>query len=313
MAAYAPVTPEFSSDTPVLATRENGGWQGGTWLPSGLGYGGRNHGWGATGAGAWYAANGYVSDASNQFPACTSRSVDTALLAAFLTLAIVCMRQQRALALAAALLAGGMAVRVASVPNAVDVAFVLEECATLVLVGVHVALASSATKKFLPGNLVLQWIPTACHLTLLALPFLAPLSAFDRTVWLMAHIVNTVAWFWLAFLANAVLPLLIQEKVVRIWDPQRNPHTATYRLAVVHLFQVTTALLLIAKTTITLTLAEEPALFCTAPVRSTLAGALHIAVLALYRFGALDSVLHRPIRQRTSEQAHDAADAAARH
>lgn len=301
MGAYAPLAPEFSSRTPVLATRENGGWQGGTWLPSGLGYGGRNHGWGATGAAAWYAANGYVSDASNQFPACTSRPADTALLAAFLTLAIISVRQQRALALAAALLAAGMGIRVANVPNAVDMAFVLEECATLVLAGVHVALASAATKKFLPENVVLRWIPAACHWTLLALPLLAPLSAIDRLVRFMAHVVHSVVWLWFAFLANAVLPLLTQEKVVRVWDTQRNPHTATYRLAVVYLFQVTAALLLIAKTTMTLSVTAEPALFCTAPIRSTLAGALHVAVLALYRFGALDPVLHRPIRQRRAE------------
>ena len=64
----------------VTATAKNGGWNGGHWLPQGIGYGLRNHGWGASGAAAWYEANNYKCNPRYHVAPCTAPEESTVLL-----------------------------------------------------------------------------------------------------------------------------------------------------------------------------------------------------------------------------------------
>lgn len=127
---------------PVLATAKNGGWSGGSWLPHGLGYGARNHGWGEQAAAAFYEKHGYQRNANYLVYPCASAG--HALLLLLVVLAALplllyrgsCSRWTAFYHLATAycaLVALSLTVMLSGMANSVDTAVVLNGAAVSLL------------------------------------------------------------------------------------------------------------------------------------------------------------------------------------
>lgn len=120
---------------PVTATAKNGGWNGGTWMPEGIGYGARNHGWGEGAAAAWFEAHGYQSNGNYLVnPCANTKGTVNLLIITLIVLTVFTFRcfQSRFKAFyglaagLATLMAVGMFIKLSGITNSVDIAFVFD-------------------------------------------------------------------------------------------------------------------------------------------------------------------------------------------
>lgn len=209
---------------PITATAKNGGWNGGTWMPEGIGYGARNHGWGERAAAAWYEANGYQSNENYRVNPCANTNGTMVLLIITLfELAVLTFRCGRSRFKAfyglaagfAALMAAGMFIKLSGVTNSVDIAFVFDALSAALYPFLWVELFS-LVKPATDGKPGFSWSWTYLGFTLTVMAVLSGIDQVNTSSILIVPLLEEV------FMVGRPLYFLVKNK-----PPSRSRPTAS--------------------------------------------------------------------------------------